>query len=97
MPEKRWEAIRTDSGSINRGEALFNAHCRYCHDPYSTRMKAGPGLMGLLRNPRLPFSNRPATPENIREQLIHPVDHMPSFDHLREEEAEDLLSFLNTL
>jgi len=64
--------VRTDSESINRGKTLFEGNCSFCHDPYSTKTMVGPGLMSILKNPTLPVSKKPATPENIVEQLMNP-------------------------
>ena len=89
--------IKTDAESIARGRTLFNAKCIFCHNPDSTESKVGPGLHGLLKNPRLPVSGYPALPENIIKQLRQPFDRMPSFDYLTDEEVEDILAYLNTL
>jgi uncharacterized membrane protein len=89
--------VRTDPESIGRGKNIFDAKCRFCHNAYSTETIVGPGLKGVLKNPELPVSRRPATPENIRGQLRQPFSRMPSFDYLTEEEVEDIVAFLNTL
>jgi mono/diheme cytochrome c family protein len=90
-------AVRTDRRSIGRGRALFAARCATCHDPASERTIVGPGLKSLLRNPRLPASGHPATPESIRFQLRQPMKGMPSFAYLSEDEMHDLIAYLNTL
>jgi mono/diheme cytochrome c family protein len=90
-------AIRTDPGSIERGGVLFQARCSACHDPNSTRTIMGPGLQGLLKNPKLPVSGHPATAESIRFQLRQPLGRMPSFAYLSFDEVEDLIAYLNTL
>jgi cytochrome c553 len=90
-------AIRTDHSSIERGRTLFASKCAICHDPDSTRTIVGPGLKGLLRKPTLPISGHPATAESIRFQLKQPMDRMPSFAYLSDEEMEDLIAYLNTL
>jgi hypothetical protein len=54
-------------------------------------------LKGILKNPELPLSRRPATPDNIRDQLRKPFGRMPSFDYLREEEVDDIIAYLITL
>jgi mono/diheme cytochrome c family protein len=89
--------IRTDRQSIARGRTLFLARCSACHDPESTQTKVGPGLKGLLRNPRLPKSGHPATAESIRFQLRQPLGVMPSFAYLSDDEMNDLIAYLNTL
>ncbi len=90
-------AVRTDRLSIQRGRTLFTARCAACHDPASTRTIIGPGLQGLLRNPKLPASGHPATPESIRFQLRQPMGRMPSFAYLTDDEMNDLIAYLNTL
>jgi hypothetical protein len=90
-------SIRTDRQSIGQGRTLFIARCSACHDPLSTRTIVGPGLKGLLKNPTLPKSGHPATAESIRFQLRQPLQGMPSFAYLSEEEMEELIAYLNTL
>ncbi len=89
--------IRTDSESIESGKNLFDTRCSFCHDAYSTGTVVGPGLKGVLKNPELPVSRHPSTPENIRRQLIQPFSRMPSFEYFSEKEVADILAFLNTL
>jgi hypothetical protein len=94
-PEER--AFPAGPESIARGENIFKEKCSFCHDPQSTENIVGPGLKGILKNPELPISRRPATPDNIRNQLRKPFGRMPAFDYLTEEEADDVIAFLNTL
>lgn len=89
--------IKEDQESIGQGKTLFDAKCGICHDAYSTQTIVGPGLKGVLKKPRLPVSERPSTPENIRSQLKTPFNRMPSFDYLSEEEITDIIAFLNTI
>ncbi len=89
--------LLTDDASITRGKKLFEESCAFCHDPYSTKSLVGPGLKGVLKNPTLFSSKRPATPENIEAQLKTPYKRMPSFSNLSRENITDLISFLNTL
>jgi len=89
--------IKSDYESIARGRNSFDSKCRFCHDAYSTETLAGPGMKGILKKERLPFSNRPSTPENIIRQLKKPVGRMPAFEYLSEEETSDILAFLYTL
>jgi mono/diheme cytochrome c family protein len=89
--------LRIDPESIRRGRKLFKESCSFCHDPQSTKVVVGPGLMGVLKNPTLPASKRPSTPENIAEQLRSPIKDMPAFSNLEEDEVIDIISFLNTL
>jgi hypothetical protein len=90
--------VRTDSESIRRGNLLYNEKCIICHDPLGTAAKLGiPGHRGILKHPRLPISKKPATAENIADQLRNPVGKMPSFAYLSDEEILDVIAFVNTL
>jgi mono/diheme cytochrome c family protein len=90
-------AIRTDSESINAGEGLFNRKCRHCHYANSSEILKGPGMYEILKKSRLPVSKRPATPENIINQLKNPYGTMPPFPDLTEEDVLNIIAFLNTL
>ena len=89
--------LSTDAESITRGKNLFEESCAFCHDPSSNDSLVGPGLKGILKNPILPSSKRPSTPEEIAAQLKTPYKRMPSFAHLSQDKVVDLISFLNTL
>ena len=89
--------VRTGIESIQAGKTLFTQKCEYCHDPYSEMKIGGPGLKGILKNPLLPVSKNPATPENIAAQMRHPFSNMPSFVYLDENDVENIIAFLNTL
>jgi cytochrome c2 len=86
-----------NSEHIMRGNTLFNEKCSFCHNDKSTDTIVGPGLKGVLKNPKLPVSGKPATRDNIRMQLRKPFNLMPSFDYLSEEEVEDVIAYLSTL
>jgi cytochrome c2 len=82
----------------NRGRALFDNQCSFCHYADRTDSKLGPGLKGVLMQETLPVSGRAATPENVTQQLLDPYQNMPSFrSSLSEQEIEDLLAYLKTL
>ncbi|HCC68486.1 MAG TPA: hypothetical protein DEP99_01150 [Nitrospiraceae bacterium] len=89
--------IRIDEASIKKGKKLYESKCYLCHDPYSTKTIVGPGLMGILKNPSLPVSGKPAIPESIINQLRNPYRYMPSFSYLSEEEMLNIIAYLNTL
>jgi cytochrome c2 len=89
--------VRTDPESIAKGKKLFNLKCAQCHEVNSTGGRVGPGLYGILEKSELPVSEKPATPENIKEQLINPYERMPAFQNLSEEEIQDIIAYLNTL
>ncbi len=85
------------SGSADRGEALFMNKCSSCHYADREDSRLGPGLKNLFKKERLPHSGRPATVENVKEQLIRPIVAMPSFASLSEQEMADLMEFLKIL
>lgn len=96
-PEEVAYEVKTDPETIAEGKELYMTKCFFCHDPYSLDTITGPGHQGLLKRERLPVSGKPATPENVANQLRNPYDKMPSFAYLSKEEIERLLAFLNTL
>ena len=88
---------RSDKANIERGKVLFNENCSICHDVKTTRTFVGPGLKGVLKNPTLPVSGRPATADNLRIQLRTPYKKMPSFSHLTDDDVEAIIAYLSTL
>jgi len=46
---------------------------------------------------KLPYSDRPATVDNVNQQLIRPALVMPSFTKLTDQEMSDLIVYLKTL
>lgn len=89
--------IRTDDESIALGRKLFDAKCGFCHTANSTEKTVGPGLKGIMKGEKLPASSKPATPENIAEQMNIPYQDMPSFSYLSEEDINNIIAYLNTL
>ena len=87
----------TEVGSLAEGQVLFRTKCASCHYAESEKKLTGPGLKGVLKNPELPSSKKPATPENVREQIVHPYMLMPSFSNLPEADIERLIAYLKTL
>lgn len=90
-------AVKTDSESIEKGKKIFESKCFLCHDTHSTKTIIGPGLKGILKNPKLPVSKKPAIPENIANQLRNPYKDMLSFSYLPEEDVLNIIAYLNTL
>lgn len=84
-------------GDAANGERLFRLRCQICHSPDNSEKKTGPGLKRVLKQENLPSSGRPATGDNIIEQLRRPVSSMPAFPDISPGELADLLSFLETL
>jgi cytochrome c2 len=84
-------------GPTAMGADLFQQNCSACHFSDSTADKIGPGLKGVFKQPKFPASGRPTTEKNFRSLLVQPLDSMPPFGHLTEEEVSDLIAFLKTL
>ncbi|MBI5634215.1 MAG: cytochrome c [Nitrospirae bacterium] len=95
--ERAGMIARIDPESIRKGKELYEDKCTFCHDPLSNETLTGPGHKGILKNPRLPVSGKPAIPDNIAAQLRSPFKDMPSFSYLPEEDLLNIISFLNTL
>lgn len=88
---------KTDPESIRKGKELYEDKCTFCHDPLSNKILTGPGHKDILKNPLLPVSGKPATPENIAAQIRTPFRDMPSFSYLSGDEIQGLIAYLNTL
>jgi len=88
---------KTDPESIRKGRELYDDKCTFCHDPFSNKALTGPGHKGILKNPHLPVSGKPAIPENISAQLRTPFRDMPSFSYLSGDEVQQIIAYLNTL
>jgi cytochrome c2 len=84
-------------GDAEKGAALYRSKCLSCHFPDSEEKKLGPGLKDLFKKEKLPHTERPATVENVKQQLIRPALVMPSFAKLTEKEMADLIAYLKTL
>lgn len=84
-------------GNVQKGRAVFEAKCSGCHYANREDIKHGPGLKDLLTKKTLPHSGRPATLENVKQQLLRPVLAMPSFVNLPPQDRVDLLEYLKTL
>ena len=85
------------SADAQRGQTLFDSKCIFCHYADRTDSKMGPGLKGVLKGEKLPYSGRPANSENIKQQLRDPISAMPSFASLSEQEIAHILAYLKTL
>jgi len=85
------------SADAQRGGALFDSKCSFCHYADRTDSKMGPGLKGVLEGEKLPVSGKPAMPENVTQQLLNPYKNMPSFNSLSEQEIKELVAYLQTL
>lgn len=89
--------VKSLKGSAETGAVLFQNKCGFCHYADREESQTGPGLKGLLKKEKLPHSGRPATIENVKNQLISPVSFMPSFKDLPEQDIADLLAYLDII
>ncbi len=89
--------VNSLEGSAEKGKTLFQNNCSFCHYADKEESQTGPGLKGLLKKEKLPHSGRPATVENVRNQLINPIHSMPSFKDLPEQDIADLLAYLGII
>lgn len=89
--------IKTDSDSVKRGKELYDEKCTSCHDPNSDKVIIGPGHKGILKKRFLQASGKPATAENIANQLRNPFSKMPSYAYLTDDQIMDIIAYLNTL
>jgi cytochrome c2 len=83
--------------NAEKGSSFYKTNCLSCHYPDSEDKKMGPGLKGLFQKEKMPYSGRPPTVENIKQQLIRPALVMPSFTKLTEQEMADLIAYLKSL
>ncbi len=87
-----------DGDLAQKGARLYSDNCLSCHEFLSAEIKLGPGMKGILKNPTLPSSNRPATPESIIDQLTNPYKMMHSFkDKLSKDQMKAIIEYLKTL
>ncbi|UCE42898.1 MAG: cytochrome c [Candidatus Aminicenantes bacterium] len=97
QPEERQMDSPEIVGNADQGASFYNTNCLSCHHADSEEKKLGPGLKGLFKNEKLPHTGRPATVENVKQQLIRPALVMPSFTKLTEQEIADLIAYLKIL
>ena len=84
-------------GPVVEGARIFNKSCSVCHYANKTETKIGPGLQGFFNLKSMPSSGLPVSDVNIRKQLKTPLQDMPSFSDLPEEDIEALIAYLKTL
>jgi mono/diheme cytochrome c family protein len=84
------------TGSVARGQALYDTNCKACHeDPTLQLRKKPPDLKGLFQKQTLP-SGVPATDEQVDKTVQQGRGIMPPFAHvLNKSEVEDLLTYLH--
>ncbi len=97
IPKEAKIIVKTDPESIKKGKELYESKCSFCHEPKSTETTVGPGHKRIMKNPILPVSKKPATPDNIIHQIRNPYRDMPSFSYLADDDLRNIIAFLNTL
>jgi len=91
------------SPAAKAGQKVFQQNCALCHYPDQAKNKIGPGLKGVMKNKELPFSHKPATVANVREQIEKgnpkgkPMPMPPFAGKLSKKQLSDLVAYLKTL
>jgi cytochrome c2 len=91
------------SPAAKAGQKVFEQQCNMCHYPDQTKNKIGPGLKGVLKNKQLPFSHKPATVANVREQIENgnpkgkPMPMPPFKGKLSAKDLSNVVAYLKTL
>ena len=100
LPKRSAEWIFTklqNAKVAKAGKELYMANCYGCHFPDRKDTKVGPGLAGVFKKPKLPFTGLPTSEKNVREQIINGGKKMPPFKHLKDEEISAIIEYLKTL
>jgi mono/diheme cytochrome c family protein len=80
------------------GRKIYDHYCDRCHEPYSTRGKKGPGLMGVFKNKYLPLSGLPANDERVTDIIRLGRKEMPAYSQtLSDQDLQALLAYMHTL
>jgi cytochrome c2 len=93
----------TLSSEAKAGQKIFDQNCTLCHYADQTKNKIGPGLKGIMKNKELPYSHKPATVANVREQIEKgnsqgkPMPMPPFGSKLSETDMSNLIAYLQTL
>lgn len=91
------------STAAKEGQKIFEQQCALCHYSDQANNKIGPGLKGILKNKQLPFSHKPATVANVREQIEKgnpqgkPMPMPPFAGKLPAKDINNLIAYLKTL
>jgi mono/diheme cytochrome c family protein len=99
-----WAKGKTElSPAAKAGQKIFEQQCTMCHFADQAKNKIGPGLKGILKNKQLPFSHKPATVANVREQIEKgnpqgkPMPMPPFEGKLSGKDMSNLVAYLKTL
>jgi cytochrome c oxidase cbb3-type subunit 3 len=84
--------VHSDQPSVQRGKDLFSANCGFCH---------GPQAMGTDQAPPLARNRLTTQDQNgeVLEPIIkagRPVQGMPAFGSLTQEQMSDIVSYLHS-
>jgi mono/diheme cytochrome c family protein len=91
------------SPEAKAGQKVFDENCALCHNADQTKNKIGPGMKGIMKNKELPFSHKPATVANVREQIEKgnpqgkPMPMPPFASKLSKTDMNNLIAYLKTL
>jgi mono/diheme cytochrome c family protein len=86
-------------GDAAKGKTFFDQNCGLCHDATTTERKAGPGLKGLYKRPKLATTGKPTNDANVNEKITAGGNGMPPFtkDTLSDSDRANVLAYLKTL
>lgn len=85
------------TATIQNGADLFRKNCAFCHHYDTTEKKVGPGLKAISKQASLPTSGWAMTDENIRKQIKTPFAEMPPFEHLSDQQVDELIAYIKIL
>lgn len=99
-----WARSKTQlSPATKAGQKVFQENCAMCHFANQAKKKIGPGMKSILKNKELPYSHKPATVANIREQIEKgnpdgkPMPMPPFGSKLSKSDMSNLIAYLKTL
>jgi mono/diheme cytochrome c family protein len=80
------------------GRRVYDRYCDQCHEPYSSRGKKGPSMMGVFKRPYLSISGLPANDDRVGEIVKYGRSKMPAYGReLDQQQIDDLLVYMHTL
>ena len=104
VPMNGWAKGKTAlSPAAKAGKKIFDQNCTLCHFADQTTKKIGPGLKGVFKNKELPYSHRPVTEANVREQIEKgnpqgkPMPMPPFASKISGKDMSNLIAYLKTL
>lgn len=104
LPAATWARSKAElSPAAKAGEKVFQQNCAMCHYAHQAKKKIGPGMKDILKNKELPYSHKPATVANIREQIEKgnpqgkPMPMPPFGGKLSKSDMSNLIAYLKTL